>query len=699
MKKILLIFIILFSFCLAKSETIGIDQLKLNLKNSVSNLEKIRALNNLGIYYESISSYPNSLAFLYQAQALNTSAKSINEAIITFNYIGYVYWHKSDYDSALFYHDKALNFAETNNINNENAAFTNLMLGNDYYDKGDFSKASEYYYKSLKIAEDISSNDMLVQNHNRLSKLYFKMKDYPLAYKNVLKSINLNQANNTRELGVSFNSLGNISLIKNDLDSALFYFNKTIENFQICGDVIGQSIASINLGDAYLKLFNKEDADALLDSSYNYYEKSYILNSKVDNSFGMIYGFWGMADVNIKTENPTAALHNYQKALTVSKNIGAKSEELNLYQKLHLLYDKVGKTDSSLFYLKRHILLKNKVESTEQSKQLLRQESIYEAEKIIEREKVESERKLFIENEKNKWKNTIIGLIVFVALILLYISFTSTKRLKIIRSKNKIINDINEELNAQKQEITDSINYASRIQNAILPSPEFIKECLPESFLFYKPKDIVAGDFYWLEKIGDKLIFAVADCTGHGVPGAIMSVICSNALSSAVKEYNLHSPEKILNKVNDIVKEALHNKSDEVRDGMDISLCVWDKTTNNLRFSGAFNPFYYCRNNELNILKADRMPIGKYIQTEKTFTLQEIELQKGDVIYLHTDGYPDQFGGIKGKKFKTKQFRELLLNIHSKTIQNQLSIIDSTLDNWKGDLEQIDDICILGIKV
>jgi tetratricopeptide (TPR) repeat protein len=211
MKKILLIFIILFSFCLAKGNKIGINQLKLNLENSVDNLEKIRALNDLGIYYESISSYPNSLEFLYQAQALNTSEKSINEAIITFNYIGYVYWHKSDYDSALFYHNKALNFAETNNVNNENVAFTHLMLGNDYYDKGDFSKASEYYYKSLKIAEDISSNDMLVQNHNRLSKLYLKMKDYPLAYTNVLKSINLNQANNTRELGVSFNSLGNIS--------------------------------------------------------------------------------------------------------------------------------------------------------------------------------------------------------------------------------------------------------------------------------------------------------------------------------------------------------------------------------------------------------------------------------------------------------------------------------------------------------
>tara|TARA_B100000809_G_scaffold242472_1_gene266586 strand:- start:3108 stop:5204 length:2097 start_codon:yes stop_codon:yes gene_type:complete len=697
--KILLIFIILFSYCLAKGDTIGINQLELNLENSADNLERIKALNNLGIYYESISNYPNSLEFLYQAQILNTSEQSINQAIITFNYIGYVYWHKSQYDSALFYHDKALKIAETNNINNNNLAFTNLMLGNDYYDKGDFSKASDYYYKSLKIAEDISSNNMLVQNHNRLSKLYFKMKDYPLAYKNVLKSINLNQTSNTRELGVSFNSLGNISLIKNELDSALFYFNKTIENFQICGDVIGQSIASINLGDTYLELYNKNGAAALLDSSFNYYKKSHLLNNKVDNKFGMIYGLWGMADVNVKTEKSDAALEDYQKALILSKHIGAKSEELNLYHKLHLLYDNVHKTDSSLFYLKKHLLLKGKVESTEQSKQLLKQESIYEAEKIIEREKVVSERKLFIENEKNKWKNTIIGLIVFVALILLLISFISTKRLKIIRSKNKIINEINEELHAQKQEITDSINYASRIQNAILPSSELIKECLPDSFLFYKPKDIVAGDFYWLEKIGDKLIFAVADCTGHGVPGAIMSVICSNALSSAVKEYNLYSPEKILNKVNDIVKEALHNKSEEVRDGMDISLCVWDKTTNILQFSGAYNPFYYCRNNELNILKADRMPIGKYIQTEKTFTLQEIELQKGDVIYLHTDGYPDQFGGEKGKKFKTKQFREMLLKIHSKTIQNQLKIVAETLENWKGDLEQIDDICLLGFKV
>ncbi|MDB4534422.1 tetratricopeptide repeat protein [Vicingaceae bacterium] len=699
MNKFLLIFFYLFIFCDTKSEIIDLDKLNYRLKSSTTRNDSIETLNKLGSYYESISNYTKSLEYLYQAQTLNASEKILKESIINNNYIGYVYWHKSEYDSSLHYHNKALELAEGESLNDENLSFTYLMLGNDYYDKGNFNQASIFYYKSLKVAERIGSNDMLIQINNRLSKLYFKMKDYTLAVSSALKSLELNQSKNIRELGVSYNTLGNLSLIKNEHDSALYYFNKTLVSFQKCGDVIGQSIASINLGDTYLALFHRKNNRSLLDSSYNYYEKSHYLNSNVDNKFGMIYGLWGMADVNVEKENTQEALLNYQKALNVSVDIGAKSEELNLYKKLHLLYDDSKKPDSSLLYLKRHVLLKNKVESTEQSKQLLRQESIYEAEKIIEKEKTASERKLFIENEKNKWKNIFIGLIIFVALILLYISYISLKRLKTIRSKNKIINHINNELNTQKQEITDSINYASRIQNAILPSGDFLKECLPNSFLLYKPKDIVAGDFYWMEKIVDKVIFAVADCTGHGVPGAMMSVICSNALSKAVKEYNIYSPEEILNKVNDIVKDALHNKADEVRDGMDISLCVWDKSTNKLLFSGAFNSFYYCRNNELNILKADRMPIGKYIHNDKLFSLHEVQLQKGDMIYLYTDGYADQFGGEQGRKFKTKSFRELLLKVHLKDVENQLTILDETIENWKGEIEQIDDICVLGIKV
>ncbi len=700
MKKILLIFLSLFTFCQIKSETIDINLLQLKLeKDSVNKFEKIQALNLLGIYYESVSDYPNALNSLYQAQTLNSSEKLIKESIITCNYIGYVYWHKSEYDSSLYYHNKALELAEEENINDEHLSFTYLMLGNDYYDKGNFSQASNFYFKSLKVAEEIGSNNMLVQNHNRLSKLYYKMKDYPLSLSSVKKALDLNTTKNTRELGASYNSLGNNYLVKNEVDSGLIYFINTLNNYQLCGDIIGQSIASINLGDTYLALFNNTNKNDLLDSSYNYYKNSYLLNSQVDNKFGMIYGLWGMADVNLKNNEYNKALNDYQNALKLSVNIGSKSEELNLYNKLHYLYDKINKTDSSLFYLKKHILLKNQVESTEQAKQLMKQESIYEAEKIIEQEKIESERKLFIENEKNKWKNIFIVLVVLVALILFYITYISIKRLKIIRSKNLIINKINNELQTQKQEITDSINYARRIQNAILPSNDFIKECLPESFLYYKPKDIVAGDFYWIEKIGDKIIFAVADCTGHGVPGAMMSVICSNALTKAVKEYSLYSPEKILDKVNEIVKAALHNKADEVRDGMDISLCVWDKSSNNMKFSGAFNSFYYCRNNELNILKADRMPIGKYVQNDKMFSLQEVELQKGDVIYLFTDGYADQFGGVKGKKFKTKVLRELLLKIHTAPVENQISTLDSILNEWRGEFEQVDDICILGFKV
>jgi serine phosphatase RsbU (regulator of sigma subunit) len=359
--------------------------------------------------------------------------------------------------------------------------------------------------------------------------------------------------------------------------------------------------------------------------------------------------------------------------------------------------------DSSLHYLKKHIALKNEVESSKQSKQMLKQESKYEAEKFIAHEQAEAEKQQLIEAAENKWKNIVMTLVIAVALILVYVAIVSVRRLKSTKVKNELIREINDELRYQKKEITDSISYARRIQNAILPSSDMIAEFLPNSFVYYNPKDIVAGDFYWIstptESAADKVLFAVADCTGHGVPGAIMSVICGNALSSAVKEFDLNSPEQILNKANAIIQEALRTTADDVRDGMDIALCLWNKATNKLHYSGAFNSFYCCRNGELIILKADRIPVGKYVQTDKTFTLHEMSLQQGDTFYLFTDGYADQFGGVKGKKFKTNALKAMLLSICEQPLAAQKAFLVQRFEEWRGDLEQVDDVCVLGVRV
>jgi len=282
--------------------------------------------------------------------------------------------------------------------------------------------------------------------------------------------------------------------------------------------------------------------------------------------------------------------------------------------------------------------------------------------------------------------------------------------IKIVQQKEEILTQ-HHVLEEQHKEITDSINYAKRIQDAILPPLTMVKEHLPESFILYKPKDIVAGDFYWMEAItGNKqsstlttqhsqlLLFAAADCTGHGVPGAMVSVVCHNSMNRAVREFGLTEPHHILDKTRELVVETFEKSHDEVYDGMDVALCSLDKNTNKLSFAGANNGLYLIRNNELIEYKPDKQPIGNY-DNIKPFNKHEIQLEKGDVIYMYTDGYADQFGGIKGKKFKYKPFRELLISIHQKPMEEQHNLINAAFIKWQGELEQIDDVCVIGVRV
>jgi serine phosphatase RsbU (regulator of sigma subunit) len=257
---------------------------------------------------------------------------------------------------------------------------------------------------------------------------------------------------------------------------------------------------------------------------------------------------------------------------------------------------------------------------------------------------------------------------------------------------------MNEMMTEKNKEITDSINYAKHIQSAILPSVSSFNKAFRDSFVLFKPKDIVAGDFYWLHTMNEKVFFAAADCTGHGVPGAMVSVICSNALNRAVKELGIDQPGQILDKATELVVESFSNGMDEVKDGMDISFACLNKQKNELLWAGANNPLWILRNRELIELKPDKQPIGR-ADFRKPFTTQSISVQQGDMIFLFTDGFADQFGGERGKKFKYSKFKELLKDISGKECQEQLPLIDKELSEWKGNLEQVDDILVIGIRI
>ncbi len=258
-----------------------------------------------------------------------------------------------------------------------------------------------------------------------------------------------------------------------------------------------------------------------------------------------------------------------------------------------------------------------------------------------------------------------------------------------------------EKLEELYKDVTDSILYAKRLQYSILPPKEKIIEVIPNSFVYFKPKDIVSGDFYWVEKINNLSLFAAVDCTGHGVPGAFMSLVGANGLNSAVKEHSISKPSEILDYLNTYVSESLNKSAEDstIRDGMDMTLCAVDYDKMELQFAGANNPLYLIRDNEVHITKADKFAIASFKPNEKNYTNHTIKLQKGDVIYVFSDGYADQFGGVKGKKFMYKNFRKLLLEIHQQPMEEQEKILHKEMKNWQGEVEQVDDILVIGLKV
>ena len=279
-----------------------------------------------------------------------------------------------------------------------------------------------------------------------------------------------------------------------------------------------------------------------------------------------------------------------------------------------------------------------------------------------------------------------------------YSYFVINENVKLLSKQKAIILNQKGIVEQKNREIVDSITYAKRIQEALLPSSKIINQYFKESFILYKPRDIVSGDFYLVEEIEDSIVFAAADCTGHGVPGAMVSLMCSNLLRKAIVEERIMVPGKVLDRVDSLLLERLKSKDNFVNDGMDISLCIWNKLTNELKFSGANNPLYLIRNGELNITKPNKQPIG-YFRDKTTFTTHVLTLLEGDQIVLFSDGYKDQFGGVKGKKLGISRFKKSLLNHHSKTLQDQKKNLESELNEWMAKEDQVDDICIFSVKV
>lgn len=304
----------------------------------------------------------------------------------------------------------------------------------------------------------------------------------------------------------------------------------------------------------------------------------------------------------------------------------------------------------------------------------------------------------FIEEVRSQFIGGAVVMLIIVVIMALFVIMYALKVLKAEDKQKALLQEQKLIIERKNLNINASINYALKIQSSLLPSEGSFSSLFEDFFILYKPKDIVSGDFYWMEQIGDDVFFAVADCTGHGVPGAMVSVICSNALNRVVKEMQKRNTGEILDHVTDVVTEHFSKGDERMRDGMDIAFCRINLKTMILEYSGANNPVYVVSNNKFQSLPSSRQPIGEY-PNRKSFDSIELQLKSGDQVYLFSDGYADQFGGPAGKKFRTQTFRELIKTAANLPMNEQRILLEKSFNDWRDDLDQVDDVCVLGIRV
>ena len=400
------------------------------------------------------------------------------------------------------------------------------------------------------------------------------------------------------------------------------------------------------------------------------------------------------------------------EGIALAKEHGFKRWEWIGLMKLSVYYEEDGRYKEALESYILSTELKSSVVNQESALKLnsLTEELNQKQLEVFENKEALQDARLIVQDEKiklqtaeNNEKKILNYVLVIGLLAACMVGFFIYNRLKLTNKQNVIIQEQKvkvdlayDQLEEKSQEITDSIVYAKRIQLAILPPDKVIKSYLAESFILYKPKDIVAGDFYWFHELNGSKMIAACDCTGHGVPGALVSLICNNSLNRAVKEFGLTDPGLILDKTRELVIQEFSKSEEEVKDGMDIALCKLDGNT--LLFAGAHNPLWIVRNKEIIEIKGDKQPIGAFDKL-KAYNTHKMDLEPNDTFYIFTDGYPDQFGGVKGKKLKTKAFKNLLISLEDLPMKEQKKSIDNTFEEWKGNFEQLDDVCVIGVRV
>ncbi len=645
--------------------------------------------------------------------------------------------------------DFALKYSELHELKGISKGRIYLRFAQTYRDMRKFFLCKTYLLRSEEYFVNKEDKVGLQETYLSLANLYQLLNENVESIKWALRAKDLAlELGHYESIGVSYNTIANLYLAQKEYSSSLQYYKRALEILKRKNDHRQQAFILDNIALVYYELKISDSAEAYskraLAIAYKHKDRMLelqlipnacgVYEMKKDHKRQMEMALRGcfLADSlghdiyrAYSDVNYAVALNYYGKpkeAITVFKSVVddlimyADDNALeSIYFELSRAYQMLGQDDSSLFYYKKFSVKKDS---------LTKKKGLAEVQAILAKfDMDQKEKEINTLNtlnatlgERDTLKSMVIYGSIVLLLIILVLLIITFKRFRDNKKLSKEIGLKNLALVTKNNEITDSINYAKRIQQALLPSQKELTNAFPDSFILFKPKDIVSGDFYWIHHEADTVFIAVGDCTGHGVPGGFMSMLGHSFLNQIVNEKHVHEPAKILDQLREKVITSLRQTgaAGENKDGMDITFVMIDRKKNKLVYAAANNSFYLMQNGQiteqtadssaessvvLTELKADKQPIGYYSNVLRPFTQHEMDIQKGNAIYLFSDGYPDQFGGVKGKKLKHSSLQKLLIEGSSNTMQKQAEVLEKAFVTWKGNYEQTDDVCVVGIRI
>lgn len=688
-----------------------VDSLRRIINAGIKDSSGVNAMNKLA----GITGYnqPDSAKILSR-KAIELARKFNYQKGIADGYhvIGSAFTNQGNYDSALVNTRRSL-FIREKIKDKRGISISNNNLGLIYFNQGDYEKAVKYYLISSKMDEELKDKEGVAISFNNIGLIYFNQSNYKKAEEFFDQTLEI-YTKLGKEKGVAgaYSNLGGVYYYQKKFDKAIEAFKGALSSYEKLGDERYIASNCTNLGEVLADLKQYKDA-------MSYIKRAISLESKLGNRAGLCYAQLALAKMQMQTNSYLAAESTLLEAQRLAESINAKKQLSASLEMLAQTRAKLGNYRGAYDAHIRFTQVNDSVINLDKSTQINDMVAKYESDRksreieLLKRQKEIQKLQQNAEKSKNKIiRNSLIAafIIILIVAALIYNRYQVKQRANVLlqeknddiqKQKEQIEQQANE-LTEKNKEITDSIHYAKRIQLAILPPADEVKKILPDSFVLYKPKDIVSGDFYWVEEKNGRALVAAVDCTGHGVPGALMSVVGSNMLNQILSETPKVDTAQILDHLNKYISRNLQQRSQEanLRDGMDLALCAIDFKGLTMDFSAAMNSGYIVREKELIELVADKLLIGTYHEMPgRSYTKHTVSLMKGDMIYLFTDGYADQFGGPKGKKFKYKQLLDLLLSVAHLPAEEQRKQLDHTFELWRGPLEQVDDVCIIGIRV